>query len=60
DIALITGAQVISSEAGTSLENATLPMLGSARRWTAFSWIRGPLSGVPLCLSFETIWKGLH
>ncbi|MGP1905945.1 MAG: chaperonin GroEL [Candidatus Hodgkinia cicadicola] len=32
DIALITGAQVISSEAGTSLENATLSMLGSARR----------------------------
>ncbi|MGP1906092.1 MAG: chaperonin GroEL, partial [Candidatus Hodgkinia cicadicola] len=32
DIALITGAQVISSEAGISLENATLSMLGSARR----------------------------
>ncbi|MGP1919231.1 MAG: chaperonin GroEL [Candidatus Hodgkinia cicadicola] len=32
DIALITGAQVISSEVGTSLENVTLTALGSARR----------------------------
>ncbi|MGP1918270.1 MAG: chaperonin GroEL [Candidatus Hodgkinia cicadicola] len=32
DIALITGAQIISSEVGISLENATLSMLGSARR----------------------------
>ncbi|MGP1921960.1 MAG: Hsp60 family chaperonin, partial [Candidatus Hodgkinia cicadicola] len=35
DIALITGAQVLSSSAGISLENATLSMLGSARRVTS-------------------------
>ncbi|MGP1916490.1 MAG: chaperonin GroEL [Candidatus Hodgkinia cicadicola] len=35
DIALITGAQVITSSAGISLENATLSMLGSARRVTS-------------------------
>ncbi|MFP3039086.1 MAG: chaperonin GroEL [Candidatus Hodgkinia cicadicola] len=32
DIAIITGAQVISSEAGALLENVTLTALGSARR----------------------------
>ncbi|MFP3018987.1 MAG: chaperonin GroEL [Candidatus Hodgkinia cicadicola] len=32
DIALITGAQVISSEVGASIENATISMLGCARR----------------------------
>lgn len=32
DIALITGAQIISDEAGTQLEDTTLSMLGSARR----------------------------
>ncbi|MDO1767744.1 chaperonin GroEL, partial [Escherichia coli] len=32
DIAILTGGQVISSEVGLSLENATLDLLGSARK----------------------------
>lgn len=32
DIAIVTGGQVISEEVGSSLENATLDMLGSARQ----------------------------
>lgn len=32
DIAIVTGGQVISEEVGSSLENATLEMLGSARQ----------------------------
>ncbi|MBD4382567.1 chaperonin GroEL, partial [Xanthomonas citri pv. citri] len=32
DIAILTGGQVISSEVGLSLENATLDLLGTARK----------------------------
>lgn len=35
DIAAVTGAQVVSEELGLKLENATLDMLGSARRVVA-------------------------